>query len=492
MVDFKVSRDSKTSDFPHYWETCVGSCHAYTALREDYRQQLRKAHDELGFRYVRFHGLFDDDMSICIENFGFDGKSQGIQYNFVNLDNIVDFLLSIGMKPFFELGFMPTCLASGKETFGAYHGNITMPKDDNLWTGLIRRFVEHLLDRYGKEEVESWFFEVWNEPNLSAFFTGTQDDYFHLYEMTVRTLKAADPKVRVGGPATSFNSWIPDLINFCKKNEVPLDFISTHQYPTDDPLWKSGKNVDEFFKENKGQEINYRRGILKEMVVEAKQQAGDLPLYYTEWNSSARSDDFIHDEPYTATFVAKTLADNDGIVEGYSFWTFTDIFEEQSQRPGVFHGGFGLQTTQGIEKPSYRIYQIYHQLGEQRLPVESSDPDSTAELLAVRKGDDLQLLAYNVNVPMGTISEQDIDIDLGASAGDMQCALQRIDDDHANPKKQWQIMGSPEYPTAAQIEELRAASSLRTEQLTAHDGHISLTLPTQASAFITVPKYFRV
>lgn len=336
MVDFKISRNAATTDFPHYWETCVGSCHAYTALREDYRQQLRKAHDELGFRYVRFHGLFDDDMSVCIENFDFNGKSKGIKYNFVNVDSIIDFLLSIGMKPFFELGFMPSCIASGSRVFGAYRGNITMPKDDELWVELIRRFVTHVLERYGREEVESWFFEVWNEPNLPAFFAGTQEDYFHLYEITVRTIKQIDSQLRVGGPASSFNAWIPDLINFCTQRDLALDFISTHHYLTDDPLWKSGKDIVQFFKDTSGQLTDYHRGVLKDMVVEAKEQSGDLPLYYTEWNSSAMADDVVHDEAYTATFVAKTLADNDGMVEGYSFWTFTDISSRSSPRIRVF------------------------------------------------------------------------------------------------------------------------------------------------------------
>jgi xylan 1,4-beta-xylosidase len=491
MVDFKISRNAATTDFPHYWETCVGSCHAYTALREDYRQQLRKAHDELGFRYVRFHGLFDDDMSVCIENFDFNGKSKGIKYNFVNVDSIIDFLLSIGMKPFFELGFMPSCIASGSKVFGAYRGNITMPKDDELWVELIRRFVTHVLERYGREEVESWFFEVWNEPNLPAFFAGTQEDYFHLYEITVRTIKQIDSQLRVGGPASSFNAWIPDLINFCTQRDLALDFISTHHYPTDDPLWKSGKDIVQFFKDTSGQLTDYHRGVLKDMVVEAKEQSGDLPLYYTEWNSSAMADDVVHDEAYTATFVAKTLADNDGMVEGYSFWTFTDIFEEQSQDPGVFHGGFGLQTVQGIEKPSYRIFQIFHELGDQRVAVQSAEPDSTAELLAVRKGDDLQLVAYNQNVPMGEIKQESIDVDLGSLPGETRCVIQRIDDDHANPKRQWQRMGSPEYPNAAQVKELRAASSLITESLASNDGRLSLKLDPQACAFITVPNYFR-
>ncbi|WEV36510.1 hypothetical protein OZX76_07170 [Lactobacillus sp. ESL0677] len=188
MINFKVNAKEQHS-FPHYWELCVGSSHAYTALRADYQKQLEKAHRELGFKYVRFHGIFNDEMSVCTEMTGLDGISHGMIYNFENIDTIFDFLLSIGMKPFVELGFMPECLASGKGKIFPYGGNNSMPKSDEQWQELISKFIKHILKRYGKEEVESWFFEVWNEPNLPLFFAGNKDDYFHLYEITARAIK---------------------------------------------------------------------------------------------------------------------------------------------------------------------------------------------------------------------------------------------------------------------------------------------------------------
>ena len=487
MLNFKIEKSIQTP-FPHYWEVCVGSCHAYTALREDYRQQLTKAHQELGFKYVRFHGLFDDEMSVCIENFDFNGQSQGITYNFGNIDNIIDFLLRIGMKPFLELGFMPTCLASGENKIFAYGGNNTMPKSDQAWEELIGKFITHIIARYGREEVESWFFEVWNEPNLPLFFAGTQKDYFHLYEITVKTAKQIDEKLQFGGPATSYNSWVPEMIAFCEQNNVPLDFISTHHYPTDDPLWQSGMDIEEFFKKTGGKKTDYHRGILKEMTSRTKKQAGKYPLYYTEWNVSAMLGDHIHDEPYAAAMVAKTLADNDGLVDGYSFWTFSDIFEEQSQKPGEFHGGFGLQTVDGIEKPVYRIFEIFHQLGTSRVKV-TADQEKTAEVLATRKANDLQLVVYNHNVPSGKIQTEKVAIDLASSHSDT-CLVQRIDDDHANPIKEWVKMGSPEYLKQDEVEQLKQAALLQNEQLTISDGRLELEMPPHSCAFVTVNNYF--
>ncbi len=427
-------------------------------------------------------------MSVCIENFDFTGKSQGITYNFVNIDKIYDFLLKIGMKPFVELSFVPSCLASQKNQIFPYGGNNSMPKSDKAWEKLISKFIKHILDRYGKDEVESWYFEVWNEPNLSRFFSGTKEDYFHLYEITVKTAKKIDQKLRFGGPATSYNSWIPDMITFCQKNHLPLDFISTHHYPTDDPLWESGMDIDEFFKKTNGVPQDYPRGILKVRTSKTREEAQNYPLFYTEWSISAMVGDSAHDTLYGAAMVAKTLADNDGLVEGYDYWAFSDIFEEESQKPGVFHGGFGLQTVDGIEKSVYRLFEIFHNLGNQRIKVEDNN-NATAEILAVQKGNDLQIVAYNHNVPKEPIKTEQLAINLDKTISGT-CEINRIDENHANPKKLWQAMGKPTYVNKDQVKELRAASQLRAESLKIQDGKINLELMPQSCAFITVSNYF--
>ena len=345
MISYVIPCNDAGYPYPHYWEYCVGSCHAATLLRADVQAHLLRAHRECGFQRVRCHGLFDDDMSVAFTPLGFFGEPT---ISFYNIDLIYDFLLENGMKPFVEIGFMPSALASGKQECFHYRGNVTPPADYERWNHLIRLFAQHLLERYGREEVESWNFEVWNEPNLNFFFDGTQEEYFTLYENTARTLKAVDAKLRVGGPATSVNAWIPEFLQYCRANDVPVDFITTHHYPSDDPLSQRGMNgpgtkghsfdeatiarlmalpkeerermIAEAFapKENKNP-----RDILAQMTKKAKAEAGDLPLYYTEWNGAK---DF--DTSYQAAFILQTLAYNEGLVEGYSYWTVSDIFEE--------------------------------------------------------------------------------------------------------------------------------------------------------------------
>ena len=235
MKHFYLDAQSPRKSFDHYWELCVGSCHAATALRADWQRQLERCHRELGFRYVRFHGLFDDDMSVAAKPL----LALQPKYCFTNIDKIYDFLLSIGMKPFVELGFMPECFASGNKTLFHYKANTTPPRDYNQWAAFIQMFLEHLIARYGRAEVRSWFFEVWNEPNLGGpdspfgFWSATKEEYWKLYDVTAAAVKEVDSALRVGGPATSNNAWLPEFLVHCRTSGAPVDFVSTHHYPTD-------------------------------------------------------------------------------------------------------------------------------------------------------------------------------------------------------------------------------------------------------------------
>lgn len=467
MIEFIVDAKEQGTPFPHYWEMCVGSCHAVMGLRSDWREQLEKSHRELGFQYVRFHGLLNDEMSVCtkvINPFQTDAPAT-LRYSFFNIDSIFDFLLSIGMKPFIELGFMPEALASGTTTCFHYKANVTPPADYAEWEKLIYTLTQHLVDRYGLEEVRTWFFEVWNEPNLKYFWDGTQAEYFKLYEHSVRAIKSVDSRLRVGGPATSINAWIPDMLEFSRKNNVPIDFLSTHHYPTDDPLWKNdGMTIEEFFAQFGNEFGKYERGILRKMTAEARSEAGSMPLYYTEWNTSAVLPDAIHDESYSAALIAKTIVDNDGLVDAYSFWTFSDLFEEGAQFPGPFHGGFGLQTIHGIPKPTYRVFEMLHKLGNERLAVKGGH-DSTVEMLAVRGESELALLVYNHNIPDADINTEEVEVMLLGLVPTNTASIQRVDVQHANPKQKWIDMGSPEYPTPEQLSMIEKASSMVTESL---------------------------
>src|SRR5947209_7883503 len=289
---FRFLLSAPGEPLPHVWEHTVGSCHAPLALRADWQTQLRRCHQELGFRHVRFHGLLSDDVGTLVR------YQDRLVYSFFNADAIIDFLLSIGMRPFVELSFMPTALASGDDTSFHYRANVTPPRDHRAWAGLVRRLAAHWVERYGVEEVRRWYFEVWNEPNLRSFWTGTREDYFKLYRHTAAALKEVDAGLRVGGPATAKNEWLTEFLDYCARERLPSDFVSTHHYPND-PLWSEAQDTE-------SELAGSRRGILRQWAVEAHREARGVPLLYTEWNVSSNPRYPRQDDAYAAAFAIKS------------------------------------------------------------------------------------------------------------------------------------------------------------------------------------------
>jgi xylan 1,4-beta-xylosidase len=479
-VQFRCDLSQQGTRFPHCWEHTVGSCHAPLALRADWQAQLRQCHQDAGFRYVRFHGLLSDDVGTLVR------YHEKLIDSFFNADRIFDFLLSIGMKPFIELSFMPSALASGTTTVFSYRGNVTPPHDYRRWAAFIKRLVAHWIDRYGAREVASWFFEVWNEPNLKAFWTGSREDYFQLYQTTADAIKEVDPSLQVGGPATARDGWIDEFIDFCETTDVPLDFVSTHHYPTDAP-WSGAVEADD----TETQLAASRRSLLREWTLDTRRRARGRPLYYTDWNTSSNPHDPLHDEPYAAAFVVKTLMQVSGLVEGYSFWTFSDIFEESYFPSMPFHGGFGLMTLHGIPKPTYRAFELVHRLGDERLLVDGLH--HTVDAWVVRDGRDARAVTAvltNHALPRHAIDLERVHVTLAGAAEPRQAFAERIDRDHANPKREWCAAGSPEYPDASQLEHLHAASRVSREPVRYDyaDGTLrfEMTLPPHAVAAVTL------
>jgi xylan 1,4-beta-xylosidase len=433
----------------HFWEHTVGSCHATMALRADWQKQLTRCKKELGFKHVRFHGLLSDDMGTLVCEIEQD------VYSFFNIDQIFDFLLSINMRPFVELSFMPTSLSSGNDNVFKYKGNITPPKNYDAWALLITKLVQHWIARYGLAEVSQWFFEVWNEPNLDAFWKGTQADYFKLYAFTAKAIKAISQNLKVGGPATAKNEWIDEFLEFCKKNDVPADFISTHHYPTDAFGQPGDDTITQLSKS--------KRSILLDQVREVKRQSQDKPVYYTEWNISSNPFDNLHDEPYAAAYIVKTVMEAHGLLEAYSFWTFSDIFEENYFSSVPFHGGFGLMNIYGIPKPSYRAFELLHNLGDELLTVEGLH--DTVDVWVSRDKEKIKILISNGTLPRHSINTENVTISLSGLNKIRSAYEERIDENSANSRQTWENIGKPEPLTNKMVEQLEMESVLIKKQI---------------------------
>jgi len=448
--------------FNRFFQECVGSCHAYLTLREDWRQHLRVVQDAIGFKQVRFHGLFHDLVGVYQED-----RNGNPIFNFQNVDKIFDGLLSNNVRPFVELGFMPSQLASGPHTVFQYAGNITPPKDYNKWNALVQALAIHCIERYGLDEILGWRWEVWNEPNLDCFWSGGQAEYFTLYAETACTIKGIDSRLMVGGPATSLNMWVQEMIDYCAVNNVPLDFISTHHYCCD-ASFEMGVPTGPL--QYRGQKVMAQE--VRQTV--RKIRASEFPnaeVHYTEWNvSPCHEDRFGKDSEFTAVFLLQTLRDMDDLAHSYSFWTLTDIFEESGPGLTPFSGKYGLLNLHGIQKPAFHAYRFLSSLYDTVIP-------HSEESLWVSRSEDghLRLLTWNFTDALegrfdgkDYVMPQDCErneiLVLEVPAGKYSIQSERMDRKNGNAYRAWQSMGEPQYPTADQMEALKESShTLKTE-----------------------------
>lgn len=514
----------------HFWSKCVGAGRANEGLRASWLEQLKLAHDECGFQYVRFHGLFHDDMFVYHET------TNGIPiYNWQYIDDLFDRMLTIGVRPFVELGFNPIDpLPMDRQNVEGpqyqwsgqfwWRANASPPSDDKKWAALVQAFVRHCIARYGEDELRRWYFEVWNEPDLQGFFHGgTQGRYFELYKATALTIKRVDPELRVGGPATSnfrvggkqhaivtHNPtpadvealswrpvWVRDFISYCATNHVPLDFISAHPYPTDFPLEDLATSETVRVKREVEATRNDLRSLRK--IVETS-PFPHAEIHCTEWNSSPSPSDFAHDCLPAAAFVVKANLDSFGLVDSLSYWTFTDVFEEHGAGDTIFHGGFGLINYQGIVKPTFHAYQFLNALGDESLA-------RTDGAVITRHNDTgkLTALAYlypsevTMSLPMArTLATaeamltngypEELKVSLTGLPPRAAIEVETLDKTHGNAVAAWEAMGEPEPPTREETQALRqTANATKRELFHADDsGRFVLSRPIQPWSLVLV------
>lgn len=403
--------------FNTMFKECIGAGRANEGLRAEWQKQLAYVKKECGFKYIRMHGLLCDDMGVYRED-----RNGNPEYNFQYIDMLYDFILSIGMKPFVELGFMPEALASGKQTIFWWKGNVTPPKDYKKWGDLIYHLVLHFTERYGADEVKTWYFEVWNEPNLTPWFwTGTMDDYFKLYQYSVNAIKSVNKDYRVGGPATAGAAWEVELIDFCRNNHLPLDFISTHAYGVDQGFLDEYGNFGTVLAKNP---MSLSIDVLNSRKEIAGSSMPNLELHYTEWSSSYTPADPIHDSYHQAAYILDRIKMVGDAANSMSYWVFTDIFEEPGPRFTPFHGGFGLINYQGINKPAFYAYKFLNQLGS----IELLNTDSCSYACKDERGN-VQILLWDFTYTLpDSVNNQDYYIrDLPAkSKGKVQIKISEI------------------------------------------------------------------
>ena len=486
IIDVRV----KTEPFTHYWSVGVGAGRANEGLRAGWLEHLQLVKKNCGFRYVRMHGLFHDDMFVYFRKP--DGK---VVYNWQYIDELYDRMLAIGVKTFVELGFFPKDMAAeNSKTQMWWKGYVSVDRNNfGKWHDLIKAFTQHIVDRYGINEVLTWYFEVWNEPNLTGtggFFHGTKSDYFRLYKEAVTAIKSIDERLKVGGPATSnfiadhrhdgeildhsqsrfytqeeINKqqwkgvWIEDFLHYCEKENLPVDFISTHPYPTDyalDPETGRGKGAIRYVHSLKD-DIQW----LRQQLADSKYPEAEIHL--TEWSTGPNSRDRMHDILPPAAYIIKTNLDCIGLANSLMYWTFTDVFEEKGGGEEIFHGGFGMINFQGLVKPSFHAYRMLNQLGDEKIyykdPLFISRSSKTGKLSAIAFNYPKE---YEQTVPSMqnftnymNASSKTLDIVLEGLNPNACFEIEVLDKMHGNVYDAYLNMGAPHSPNIREIEFLR-------------------------------------
>ena len=502
-ITLNLDAKAPTTPFPHFWEQVFGSGRAILSLREDYRNDLRTVKNVTELNAVRFHGIFMDDVGL------YDPDRKPIQfaqmanqqanaasttdtgiYNFSYVDQIYDGLLANHVRPFVELSFMPKKMASDPAALHAfwYKQNVSPPKDYTLWDNMITAFAQHLIDRYGIEEVSHWSFEVWNEPNID-FWVGNpkQATYFELYDHTALAIKKVNSRLRIGGPSTAQAAWVAAFLQHCKDKNIPVDFASSHVYANDSAKDVMGTD------ENIPRDQMVPRSVRKVHDEIAASPFPKLPLIFSEYNASYANEPNVTDSIYMGPWLATTIAQCDGLTESMSYWTFSDVFEEQGVVRTPFYGGFGLLAEDSIPKPAFNAFAMLHHLGTQRLKLDS---DSA---LATRNSDgSLALALWNYAPPVGTgANYTPLPASLGPSKSftlkltnvppNTSVKIWHLDHDHGNVIKAYDAMGRPAFPTRRQIDTLRTAGQPSPpESATLHAGALTLTIPAQGLVLITI------
>jgi xylan 1,4-beta-xylosidase len=479
----QISVQAAGTELKHYWSKCVGAGRANEGLRASWLEQLKLAKEQCGFEYCRFHGLFHDDMFVYKE---VNGKPR---YNWQYVDDLFDRMLEIGVRPFVELGFVPKALASTANTTFWWKGNTAPPADYNKWGELVSHFTQHCIGRYGLPEVRTWYFEVWNEPDLHGFWDGTKSQYFELYKTSVNAIKAIDKDLRVGGPATSnfvpddrfdgetedktkqktlvvknLNTlewhavWITDFISYCAKEQLPVDFISCHPYPTDyaiDPETKKGAGRVRKASATRD-DLEWLRNIVKASVYPRAE------IHCTEWSSSPSPRDATHDSLPAAAYVIKANIEGIGLVNSLSYWTFTDVFEEGGAGDSIFHGGFGLINYQGIVKPTFHAYRMLNQLGNEILHQEEgmivtrhTSTKKTTALLYHYPAEYTDVVHGDVEEVLNTGHSKDFTLNLTGLKPGSVVEIEILDRNNGFAYPKWKAMGSPEPPDREQTKQLK-------------------------------------
>ena len=456
---------AKGSPIKHSWAGVGNIDQARWIMRSDMQAQLAMCQKEIGLKHLRHGNIFEDQLwvyDIDPSRFFASDWRQKKRINWRNPFFIYDSLLDRGINPIVGTYYLPTIFASGTATCYETKTNISPPKDLKEWGRFINDFTKAIVQRYGINLVKSWYFEVWNEPNLKDYYAG-MEDYWQLYHTAYDAIKSVDASLKIGGPSTAHSAYLKEMLAFGAKNGCPPDFLIGHSYDNDslmpDPLapYEGPKLGAPKW------EPNYTAGTARGVRKLLNEASFKGEYHMNEWGLCWYPFRAERETANEAAYIVKTMKEVSQMCDYFAYWCLSDIYVECGFGREAFHGNYGLISLDGLRKPGYFAHQLLCRLGDVQIPVEN-DSDSQTGAFVTRKGRSIRAIvfAFDVNyTAQSSVSRKKVEFRLPANTSARTASITRIDSKENNILKLWNDLGRPAYPKREEVSYLRNNNTLK-------------------------------
>ncbi len=440
------------------WQA-VGNIDQFRWLsRADVLEHLRMAREELGVRHVRAVAMYSPEMKVWdypLTGWRIPQAEKSKQANWQLVDINIEALLALGLKPVYTTCFTPQGMTDDPAVCWPDQNSVGMPRDLSEWREFVSGGIRHHIERYGIEEVRSWYFECWNEPNLTGFFNGSKADFFRLWSATWHAVKSVDASLRLGGPSTARGEWIAEFLDFAASDGTPPDYLITHVYNNDsasEPLSPFDGPASYKVKDSP----HFAPGVIRGLRKELNSRGWTGEVHWNEWGRSWFPYDPLKETALEAAFIVKTMAEASQEADAFAFWCLSDIYDQVGVQSSEFQGNYGMLSLHGLRKPAWFAHQLLNRLGTERLPVTGGN-----ELLGAFATVDGANAAVLVYAYPRNSSGDSSGITVRVAWPFEQPELTRLGSVENNIIAEWRKMGAPAYPAPKELAQLRQSNTLQ-------------------------------
>jgi len=467
-LNFEPQWNQLGTDFRHTWEGLGNVDQFRWFVRRDMQDQIAEAHKDLNMKHVRAVGMFDDELRVFAldpQTWRTPSAERKPRYNWQVVDYAIQSLLDIGVNPMITTCFTPESMASGQQYCFTTRANVTPPKDYNQWTELITKTVQHFVERFGEKTVKNWYFEVWNEPNLDAFWkAGDKQEFLRIYSTTYKAIKSVNPAFRVGGPSAARAEWIKEFIEYGRANNCEADYIIAHVYNNDGPFAAlspfAGPQSDKI-----NDSPNFLPGVVKGTRKLLDEMGFKGELHFNEWGRSWFPSDAIRESENEAAFIVKSMAEASQYADYFAYWCLSDIYDQLGYNAETFAGNYGMMNLQGLKKPSYKAFQFLGKLGDEQLSILSENATDVTNAIATKSKNGYQFLFYSFSKdfhPDSTASKKvRISVLLPNTFNVKKVRIYQIGSSENNCVSAWKIMRKPAYLSKMELTKLQEMNTLQ-------------------------------